>query len=51
MAVSKQNLRPAPFTPALGRDRLAAGDLSLVQHEAIWWQAYDRLEEWSRVVK
>ncbi|MDP7739327.1 sensor domain-containing protein [Mycobacterium paragordonae] len=23
MAVSKQNLRPAPFTPALGRDRQA----------------------------
>lgn len=31
--------------------RLAAGDLSSVQHEAIWWQAYDRLEEWSRVAK
>jgi hypothetical protein len=28
--------------------RLAAGDISSVQHEAIWWQAYDGLVEWSR---
>lgn len=29
---------------------LATGEISSVQHEAIWWQAYDRLGEWSRVV-
>lgn len=28
--------------------RLTAGVISSVQHEAIWWDAYDRLEEWSR---
>ncbi len=28
--------------------RLTAGAISSVQHEAIWWEAYDRLEEWSR---
>lgn len=28
--------------------RLACGDICAVQHEAIWWEAYDRLGEWSR---
>ena len=35
MAVSKQNLRPAPFTPALGRDRLI-GPIPLFSWRHYW---------------
>lgn len=29
-------------------DLLKAGAIDLTQHEALWWQAYDRLEECTR---
>lgn len=28
--------------------RLVAGAISVAEHSAVWWEAYGRLDEWSR---